>query len=265
MHTLIYLAPISRSQFPLSLVFLWHSIFYLESLFAISFFLPQKMQSISFTFSVSYILKRFIPTTSIYLNMQGIQLSVLPHQRTPNMHDATSNVLLPAYRNDRGTTFRYHPTSASSVNHGLLNNKCALSSPPCHWYSPTLFPPSLRILRPVPLIEINQPIHTRRAKATIHTSPSAAMVVLMARCCCQPGVRGGGGRPQIPGCCCWPGPPVSLQSVAESSPAGSADPSPRPDVDHSSRRATRLTVVVVLQHHLCQKVRALLPLYLDES
>ena len=46
MRTLIYLAPLSCSQFLLSLAFLWHTFFYLESLLAICFFLQKCNQFI---------------------------------------------------------------------------------------------------------------------------------------------------------------------------------------------------------------------------
>lgn len=70
LHTLIYLAPMSRSQFPLSLAFLWHTFFHLESLVAISSFFRKKWNQ--FLLLLAYVLNNWGASEKVNLFLFSI-------------------------------------------------------------------------------------------------------------------------------------------------------------------------------------------------
>ena len=188
--------------------------------------------------------------------MQAIQLNNLPHQQLPicMMPHQTSRYW--CTERTEAQCFVTIPHPFTSVNYGLLWNEDALSSPPSSHFIFSMTPPPLRILHIDPLTQTNNPLH-HQPWQSYHTdlALSGAMVLLMARCRCQPSVRGGSPPRRV--CFCRPRPLRSPQLIwarnlltMNKSLRTPLAQSSCPGVDLSSRQATRLTAVILLQHLL---------------
>lgn len=79
-------------------------------------------------------------------------------------------------------TFRYQPSSISTDSTRMKERYLLHHNPPTLLFSinDTLFPPSLGLLRPVPIVPTNQPLHQQRRWRSWRGAPASPSFVGVA-------------------------------------------------------------------------------------